>query len=306
MPQRVMTVGGPVEPAELGLTLPHEHVIVDLRHGAYGMDSVFNDVDLAVEELRFFKDAGGGALVDITNGTMGRDVGALRKVSLETGLHIIAATGFYTEPYYPPQVYEWSTNRLADLMVRELTEGIDGTGVRAGIIGEIGTRRDYMNPAEERVFRAVARAHLRTGTAISTHTYLEQLTTEQLNIFREEGVDLGRVIIGHMGDQRDMGRFRDVLDSGAYLQVDHAGLEIFQRDVVRASTVAQLVGEGYVSQLLLSMDVCFRNRLHCYGGTGYDHLLTVFVPLLEAEGLTRPQIDTMLVENPQRVLAYDC
>ena len=302
---RVMTVNGPVAPEELGLTLPHEHIFLDLRHSPHGMNAIFNDLDLAIDELRYFKDAGGGTVVDITNGTMGRDVEALKTVSEETGLHIVAATGYYTEPYYPSHVYELTTNKIADLMVKELTEGIAETGIKAGIIGEIGTRRDFINPVEERVFRAVARAHLRTGAPISTHTYLEQLTAEQIEIFQDEGVDLHHLIIGHLGDQRNMERFRAVADAGAYVQIDHSGLEIFQRDVVRAKTVAQLVREGYLSQILLSMDICFKSRLHYYGGTGYDHLLKVFVPLLEAEGVTNPEINTMLVENPRRALAYD-
>ncbi len=300
---RVMTVSEPVPPEELGITLPHEHIIVDLRH--WGYDGILDDVELAIDELRPFKDTGGGAVVDITNECMGRNVQALKRVAEETGLHIVTATGYYTEPYYPPHVYQLSTNKLAERMVKELTEGIDGTGIRAGIIGEIGTVRDFISPAGERVFRAAARAHLQTGAPISTHTHLEELIPDQLEILQDEGVDPRRVTIGHLGDQRNIDRLREIAATGVYLEIDHVGLEERQRDHQRAKTVARLIREGYLPQLLLSMDVCFKSRLHWYGGTGYDHLLKTFVPLLLAEGVTESAIHTMLVENPQRALAFD-
>ena len=300
----IITVSGPVAPEELGLTLTHEHIILDLRH--HGYDGILDDVDLAIDELRPLEEAGCGAVVELSNEFMGRDVKALKRVSEETGLHIIASTGYYTEPYYPPRVYEWSTERLADLMVTELTEGIDGTGIRAGIIGEIGTSRDFISPAGERVFRSAARAHLRTGAAISTHTYLEQLIFDQLEILEDEGVEPGRIIIGHLGDLRDLDRLKAVAAKGVYLQIDHVGLEDRQLDLARAKTVGHLVRQGYVSQILLSMDVCFKSRLRRFGGTGYDHILRSFVPMLDAEGVTESEIRTVMFDNPQRVLAYDC
>ena len=305
MAARIMTVSGPIAPDQLGVTLPHEHIIIDLRHSLYGFDMILDDVPLAIDELRALKDAGGDAVVDVTNGCMGRDVRAQARIAEETGLNIIAATGYYTEPYYPREVYELTTDRLSELMVAELTEGIDGTGVRAGIIGEIGTRRDFMSPAEERVFRAAARASLRTGVAISTHTYLEQLIPEQLEVFEDEGVEPSRVIIGHLGDYRDMDRLREIASKGVYLQVDHIGFEVQQRDRQRAKTVAHLIQEGYGSQLLISMDICGKSRMHWHDGAGYDYLLSGFVPMLSEEGVSRSDIDTMMIDNPRRVLAYD-
>ena len=302
---RAMTVAGPIEGEQLGLTLPHEHIIVDLRHSLYGFDAILNDVDLAVDEVRAFRQAGGQSIVEVSNGPMGRDIRALRRVSEASGVHIVAATGFHTENYFPRYVFELSTNRLADLLVNELTLGIDGTDIRAGIIAEIGTRRDHITPAEERAFRAAARASRRTGAAIYTHTYLEQLIPDQLEILTDEGVDPGRVIIGHLGDQRDFDRLRSVGSAGVYLGIDHIGATVHQTDGQRARTVAQLVRDGFLSQILLSHDICMKSRLHWYGGTGYDHLLTQFVPLLLSEGLTESDVHTMLVENPQRALAFD-
>ena len=302
---RVMTVLGPVAPEALGVTLTHDHLIIDLRHSLYAFDAVLKDVELAIDELRHFKAAGGGAVVDVTGEDLGRNVRAQRRIAEETGLHIIATTACYTEPYYLDYVQQLTINRLADRMVEEITKGIDGTDIRAGIIGEIGTRRDFVRPAEERVFRAAARAHRRTGVAITTHTFHEQLIFEQIALFEDEGVDLRRVVIGHLGDERDLDRLRAVAAKGVYLGIDHIGWEVPQRDHQRARTVAQLIRDGYVHQLLLSMDICMKSRLHWHGGHGYDYLLRGFVPLLKEASVTDAEIRTMLVDNPQRLLACD-
>jgi len=302
---RVMTVLGPVDPEELGITLPHDHIFIDMPHSTYGFDVILNDVDLAIEELRFYKGAGGGTIVDVTPEDLGRNVPGQKRVAEETGLHVIAGTGYFVEPYYPSFVYEMNINRLADHITREVTKGIDGTGVRAGIIGEIGTGRKFITPVEERVFRAAARTHRRTGIAITTHTRHEDLLLEQIEILEDEGVDLHRVVIGHLGDQRNMERLRVVAAKGVYLGIDHIGWEIPQRDFQRARTVALLVREGYLSQILLSMDVCQKSRLHWHGGHGYDHVVKTFVPLLMKEGVSESAIRTMLTENPRRLLAFD-
>jgi phosphotriesterase-related protein len=305
MKKQVMTVCGPVEPAALGVTLPHEHVLVDLRHSLSKFDAILDDEELAVDELRTFKEARGGAIVDMTNTGMGRDVAALRRISEASGIHIVASTGYYTEPYYGAEVYRLTINQLAERFVDELTVGIDGTDIRAGIIAEIGTGRDFINPVEERVFRAAARAQRRTGAAIYTHTYLEQLVVEQLDILGDEGVDLSRVVVGHLGDFRRLDRVYAVAERGANLGIDHIGMSVQQTDRQRAKTVARLVQDGYAGQILLSLDICAKSRLHWYGGGGYDYLLTGFVPLLREEGVEEESIRTMLVENPARVLAFD-
>ncbi len=302
---RVMTVLGPVSPEALGVTLTHEHILIDLRHSAYAFDAILDDVDLAIDELRVYRAAGGGAIVEVTGEDLGRSVRGQRRIAEETEVHIIAATACYTEPYYLDYVMQLTINKLADRMVDEITKGIDGTGIRAGIIGEIGTRRDFVKPSEERVFRAAARAHRRTGVAITTHTFQEQLIFDQIGIFEDEGVDLRRVVIGHLGDQRDLERLRTIAAKGVTLGIDHIGWEVPQKDFWRAKLIATLVREGYARQLLLSMDICWKSRLHWYGGAGYDYLLRTFIPMLTKEGVPESAIRTMLVENPQRLLAYD-
>src|SRR5690349_13122706 len=159
----ITTVRGPVPAAELGYTLSHEHLLIDLWSFSRSYDAILDDEALAVQELADYKAAGGSAVVDVTSGGLGRNPAALRRISEATGLHIVMGAGWYRELVYPRLVYERDTNSLADLIVQELTSGIDGTGVRAGVIGEIGTERYSITPAEERVFRAAARAQRRTG-----------------------------------------------------------------------------------------------------------------------------------------------
>jgi predicted metal-dependent phosphotriesterase family hydrolase len=197
----VMTVTGPVPADELGQVSMHEHLILDMELSPRGFAAGFDDVELAIEEIRNLQAAGGRTLVEVTNRGLGRDVRKLRHIAEATGLNIVAATGFYTEPYYPPEVFEQTIPELAELMERELAHGIDDTGIRAGIIGELGTRRRHISPAEERVFRAAARAQRRTGVAVTTHTYWGgELALAQIRILVDEGVPPDRIIIGHLGD----------------------------------------------------------------------------------------------------------
>ena len=302
---RVNTVLGPVSPDDLGVTLTHEHIFIDLRFDGTGVDGVLDDVDLAIDELGRFKAAGGGAVVDVTNKYLGRNGAGLVRVARETGLHIVASTGYYRTVYYPPHVHELTINKLAEVMVDELTKGIDGTDAQAGIIGELATQRDFITPPEERVFRAAARAHNKTGAPLSTHTWLETLAQDQLDLFEDEGVDLSHVIIGHMGDLSHLENVHAVLARGANVQFDHVGMEHFQRDKQRVKNVCQLVQEGFAGRLLLSHDVCYKHLLHWYDGPGYDHMLTSFVPALRSAGVAQADIDTILIDNPRRLLAYD-
>lgn len=255
----ITTVRGPVSADTLGRVAMHEHLVCDLEHSVRGMVAGLDDVELAIDELGRFKDAGGGTLVELTNRGVGRDVRKLREIAEATGLNVIASTGFYTEPYYPREVYERTIPQLAKLMVRELTEGIDDTGIRAGIIGELGTRRQHFSSAEERVFRAAARAQHETGVAVSTHTYAgAELALQQVEVLVDAGVKPNRIIIGHLGDRRTNDYFAEIARTGVYLQFDHIGMTDLQSDSVRAGIVKDMVDRGFTDQILLSCDICYK------------------------------------------------
>lgn len=305
----IQTVLGPVEPADLGVTLMHEHTLVDAWEwgGRLGYDSTVDDEELLVEELAFYRDAGGSALVDVTPIGLRRDPSGMRRLARATGLHIVMGCGWYRERVYPAYIHELSTNALAGMLVKELEEGVEG-GIRPGIIGEIGTERFHVTPAEEKVFRAAARAQRATGASVTTHTtHFGDLAHEQMDILMEEGVPPERIVIGHLGERRGVKGELAIAERGVYVEIDHVGRPASagtQPEWRRARNVAELVQAGYLDRVLISMDICANSLLRWNGGHGFDYLLTTFVPLLREEGLTDEQIRIILVDNPIRVLDY--
>ena len=187
----IQTVTGAVAPEALGTTLMHEHTLCDLWEwgGGYEYNGILDDEELQAEELARYREAGGTALVDVTTIGAGRNPTGMRRLAEATGLHLIMGAGWYRERVYPREVYELSTNRLADRLIGEFADGADGTGVRPGIIGELGTERFHISPAEERVFRAGARAQRQIGAAITTHT----------DVLRRSGTGAGRATLGGGG-----------------------------------------------------------------------------------------------------------
>jgi phosphotriesterase-related protein len=285
----------------------HEHLIVDAwpMWPVPNYSLIVDDVDLVIEEVRAYRVAGGTSIVDVTNIGLGRDPLALERISEETGIQIVMGCGWYRERVYPTYIQEKNANELAAMLVSEIKEGVDGTGIRPGIIGEIGTERKFITPAQERVFRAVARAHLQTGAPISTHTtHWGELALEQLDLLEEEGVDPHHVIIGHLGDRRDISTLLPIAERGAFLGIDNIGYHDYQKEERRAQNVVELIEAGFRSQVLLSMDIATLNDLQNYGGKGFDYLLLKFIPLLRELGATEEDVQVLLIENPQRALAF--
>jgi phosphotriesterase-related protein len=213
--------------------------------------------------------------------------------------------GWYRECFYPAIVFEQDTNTLADLIVSEVTQGADGTDVRAGIIGEIGTERKHITPAQERVFRAAARAQRRTGACIMTHTtHFGELALEQSALLQEEGVPAARIVISHLGDRHDTRDLLKIAQRGVFMSVDNIGYlgQGYPGDEVRARNVSLLTSEGHLAQIVLSGDICQKTHLAAYGGKGYAHVPRHFVPLLHKNGLTEEATHQMTVVNPARML----
>jgi phosphotriesterase-related protein len=308
--RRVVTVRGPIDPAELGVTLAHDHVLSD-AFAIYGEASadyawILDDEATAIDELRRFRDAGGGAICDPTNVGLGRDPAALRRVSEATGVHLVMGAGWYRERVYPGEIRTTSTNALADLLVAELTVGVEGTGIRAGFIGEIGTGRGAITPPEERVFRAAARAQVRTGAPLMTHTtHFGELALEQLDLLAEEGVAAGSVIVSHLGDRPGIASVRPIAERGAWLGIDNLGFEAGYAPLERrADNVAALWEAGFGERILLASDICRTDQLVSAGAAGYAGVLTRFVPLLRERGLGDTEIRAMTITNPAAAFSY--
>jgi predicted metal-dependent phosphotriesterase family hydrolase len=291
--------------------LSHDHLIVDAFRlfgeatGNYGW--ILDDVDVAIAEVERFRDAGGAAICDPTNIGIGRNPLALKRISDATGVHIVMGSGWYRERCYEQYVYQEMPDALADRLTRELLEGVDNTGVRAGFIGEIGTERHAISPAQERVFRAAARAHRRTGSPIMTHTtHFGELALEQLALLAEEGVDPSHVIVSHLGDRVGVDAILPIAERGPWLSIDNLGfISGYAPLEVRADNIAALWSEGLGDRVLLSNDICLLDQLRRYGGPGYANVIENFFPLLRRRGLSEEQLRTMTVSNPARAFAYN-
>jgi predicted metal-dependent phosphotriesterase family hydrolase len=302
--REVITVRGSIDPAEMGVTQTHEHLQIDAmdHYGGYGY--VIDDEDLVVDELLAFTQAGGRTICDVTVDEIGRNPGALARISEAAGVHVVMGAGWYRDFGYPAEVEKCTSNGLADILVREIEKGVGDSGIRAGFIGEIGTGRHYIKPAEERVFRAAALAQARTGVVISTHTTRwGTLALEQIAMLREFGTDPTRVIIGHLGDRRGVEHLLPLVEQGVYVEIDNIGYLDYQPEAVRADNVAALVREGFVDQILLSEDICMLDHLKAHGGKGYGYLLEIFIPMLTERGVEKSDIDRMLIANPARAFS---
>ncbi|SPT51473.1 phosphotriesterase family protein [Actinomadura madurae] len=347
----VMTVTGPVDASELGITLSHEHLLIDLtgyverpawasraaftdekvqlhnldrmRRNPYAnLDNcLLGDIDTAVEEIQRFQRLGGRTVVDVTNADIGRDPLGLREIAFATGLNIIAGCGHYVHAAHPAELASRPADQIAGRMINDLTTGIDGTGVRAGIIGEIGTT-DPLDPAERKVLEAAAKAHLETGAAISIHVHPPtRYAHDVLDVLESQGVSLRHVVLGHMDGT--LAHTDIVLDEavehhaslaarGCYIEYDlcgnngyfeHNGLAWWlPSDQQRAMALRRLIDRGHGDKLLLSHDVGHKHYLTKYGGWGYGHILQTMTKIMAACEITQQEMTAMMVDNPARML----
>jgi phosphotriesterase-related protein len=307
----VQTVLGPIEPDSLGTTLPHEHTQIALWHIPSRWDywQLTRDEGLIVEELSAYRAAGGSGVVDLTLPGVGRDPEWLAGIARASGLNVVMGSGWYRGAYYPAEarIDRRSVDDLADELVREATEGVGNTGIRPGIIGEIGTDKPWISALEERVHRAAARAAKRTGLAITTHGVLSPVGLEQLRIFEEEGADPTRVVIGHADSYPVLDHHLAIIERGASVEFDFLGMSFSAVERYGEPRVVELLcallARGHADRILLSQDVCNDAQLRRYGGHGYTYLATTFLPHLRAAGVSDAEIETMTIANPRRLLS---
>jgi len=307
---RVQTVLGPVDPAELGWVLPHEHTAIALWHIPNRWDywELRRDEPIIREELGLFRAAGGGTVVDLTLDGVGRDPEWLAGLSRATGLHIVMGSGWYRGAHYPAEalIDRRSVDALAEVIVRDATVGVGETGIRAGIIGEIGVDKPWLSAQEERVHRAAARAAQRTGLAITTHAIQSTVGLDQLDVFEAEGADLSRVVIGHADSNPSLDYHLAIVERGATLEFDFLGMAFTPLERHGEGRIVdnlrELLARGHVERVLLSQDVCHDSQLRRYGGNGYTYLADTFLPRLRAAGVSDDEIRTMTVDNPRRLL----
>ena len=317
----VETVRGPIATTDLGVTLMHEHVFVlspeimaNFPEG-WGEDAAREQT--AVDKLNALRAAGVDTIVDPTVIGLGRYIPRIQRVAARTELQIVVATGVYTYNDVPmyfhfsgPGTALNGPEPMVDMFVRDITEGIADTGVRAGIL-KCATDEPGLTVGVERVLRAVAQAHRATGVPITTHTHAgTRRGLEQQRVFAEEGVDLSRVIIGHSGDTTDVDYLEELIAAGSYLGMDRFGLDNILSFEDRVDTVARLCERGHAAKLVLAHDAsCYIDWLPeaalpvVLPNWHYLHIHNDVLPALRARGVTDEQITTMLVDNPREIFS---
>jgi predicted metal-dependent phosphotriesterase family hydrolase len=316
--KKVHTVRGPVDPDQLGFTHTHEHILCDARmthrcepptRGAY---MLLDDHERAVNELRKFRDLGGGSMVELTTAAWGRDIKVLKRISEDSGVHIVATAGFYTWPFIPRQVDERSIPQLADDLILELTQGADGSDTTAGIL-KSAIHFDRIGGIEEKCLRAVARASIATGAAITTHTNGKRhqeipggnVGMQHVRILRDEGVSLDRLVVGHTDEHPDINFLSELAELGCYVQFDVLEKTHYLLDLTRAKLIRELIRRGHLNKILLGTDRCRHSELYEErGGVGYTYILETFIGMLEAEGVSSAEIDRICRVNPGEMLAF--
>ncbi len=353
MLDNVMTVLGSVPATDLGCVLPHEHLVIDttcyyrqpeetseralgespveidklglLRRNLFRLrdNLVLSDLELAIEEASEFRNLGGGTIVDVTPPDIGRDPIALQEISRLTGLHVVMGCGHYVHIAHPASLEDEPPEAIAERLIAEISDGVGETGVRPGIIGEIGTWHP-LHPREEKVLRAAARAQRETGLALTIHVHIAaRRGHDVLDILDQEDVDPSRVVLGHLDIAlghldadflEAMDYHRSLAERGCFIEYDTVGEEVFAPgsdqtppfwtplDLTRARAVAWLLEHGFGDRLLLSHDVFTKSQLIRYGGFGYGHILRDFEHRLREVGVGDADLTRLLSDNPQRML----
>ena len=351
---KVQTVLGLIDPGDLGITLPHEHFLIDgavegvyfieptepsdrlLAHQPLSLENlswvryhwkdnldnqVLLDEKMAIREAIEFKLHGGKTVVDQTNIGIRRDPQALVRISKATGLNVIMGSGYYVDgPHMRPLLDNKSPEEIADGIISDITVGAEGTKVRSGIIGELGCSSP-LKENERKCLRGGAITQQKTGAAIWIHPGRNEIAPiEEIAVLSDAGADLSRVVVCHMDRcGYSLETRRKLVDAGCCIEYDLFGLEGYYparvalseghlpdilNDLGRIKEIKELIGLGYEKQLLISHDVCMKIALTHYGGGGYGHILREVVPLMRIYGITDEQINTLIVENPKRLLTF--
>ncbi len=313
----VPTVTGSIPVEKLGRTLAHEHVFVvgeEFRQNYQADWDEEEKIAQAVRDLNELKSLGIDSILDPTVVGLGRYIPRIQRIAEQTDLNIVVATGIYTYNEVPFQFHYSGPGLLFDvpepmteMFVNDIENGIAGTGVKAGFL-KCAIEEQGMTPGVERVMRAVAQAHVRTGAPITVHTNMHNRSgLEAQRVLREEGADLTKVVIGHSGDSTDLDYLMELADAGSILGMDRFGLDVLLPFEQRVGTVAQLVERGYADRMVLAHDAsCFidwfdpQAKAQAVPNWNYRHISEDVLPALLERGVSEEQIQTMLVDNVRR------
>lgn len=283
-----------------GYTLMHEHIFIDLS-GIKKLDDCRLDCkNETIEEFKELYKNGVRNVVEVTNIGMGRDISYIQEVSEKSGINVICATGFYKEPFYPEFVYEKNEKELSEIMKKDILEGIDGTAVKAGIIGEIGSSKDIITETELKVFKAAIIAHFETGVPVTTHTSLGTMGHEQVKLFKEYKVNLNKIVIGHVDLTGNIEYILEMLYNGVYVEFDTIGKNNYLADDIRVEMLKEIEKRDLIDRVFLSLDITRKSNMKYNGGIGYNYIFDVFIPKLKEVGIKDDSIEKMLKSNSER------
>lgn len=345
---KVQTVLGVIEADALGITLPHEHLLIDssfkfsepvetaqkqMAYAAITLENLswvkthltnnlenlrLTDEELAIRESLKFKMEGGKTIVELTNIGICRNPSGLARISRATGLNIVMGSSHYIGASHPPELASRSVEDIAEDIVNDVVNGVGQKGIRAGIIGEIGCSTP-LKETEKKVLAASAVAQKHTGVAISIHPGSDDREIlDVIEILSKAGADLRHTIISHVVKRGfSLETLKRLADAGCFLEIDSFGHDTMNAmpyilaenrrilnpsDIEQIDAVIRLIGEGYLPQILISGDCCFKQNLTAFGGHGYAHLLVNIVPWMKAKGVTEEQVSVLMIENPKKVL----
>ncbi|XP_030631675.1 N-acetyltaurine hydrolase [Chanos chanos] len=342
---KVQTVLGLVEPSQLGRTMTHEHLTMTfeccyfppapgdkmiaeapiemknlhwLRQNPYSCHEnllLWQETDAVREELLCYRRAGGGTIVENTTTGIARNLPVLRQLAKDTDVHIIAGAGYYVDVTHSEETRKSTVEKLTDIIVSEVLHGADGTDIRCGVIGEIGTSWP-ITESERKVLRATAHAQTQLGCPVIIHPGRNPAApAEVVRILQEAGGDISKTVMSHLDRTIfDHGELLEFAKMGSYLEYDLFGTEMLNypynmevdmpSDSQRVQTLAFLVKEGYEDRIVIAHDIHTKNRLTKYGGHGYSHILKNIVPKMLSRGISQNQVDKILIENPKHWLTF--
>lgn len=297
----IQTVLGPIETSKLGVTMAHEHLSVDLGSVRGDEDSIFTDSPLVRSEMGHLHATGVDSVVEVSCIDMGRNVSALVEISRASGLNIICSTGFYLEKYHPAWLKEAPVSKIEDTFRHEFAEGIDGTDIKPGVIGEVAGEKTEITESETKVMVAAAHVASEVGCAVTTHCQFGCMAPEQADLLIGAGMEPEKVVLGHLDLADNLDYYRCVLARGVNIGFDTCGKIAYLADERRAQDLAVLAAEGFAGQIVLSTDISRQSYMHGKGGFGYTAVMDRVLPMAREAGLSEDDIDTMLVSNPARI-----
>jgi phosphotriesterase-related protein len=352
--KKIMTVTGPIDPEDVGVTLIHEHILVDFTpafepsseaslaalrdqeitidhlpllrrrpHSVMRKNLILGDEEWMAGELAQFAYEGGATAVEVTPANTGRDPRGLARISRRAGVNIVMGGTFYYHDSHPGWLEDASLADLTKLFVSEARDGVGDTGIRCGIIGEVGTtgrengiKDGHITRREEKVLRAAGRAGVETGLAVTVHLdNTEQGAFEIIRILDDEGLSRDRMVMDHMDGAHDVEYSIEVARTGVYVAYDCFGREYYSQekaadfffgsDKERVADVKRLVDEGLEEFVVVSHDHAMAMDLRRYGGVGFGHMLSAVVPMMRTAGISFEAVRRMLIDNPRKILTAD-